>query len=460
MAARPLPLLSPPLVAVAATGLAVFAGLLIAVRPALGVGFVVALGFVPVAFVNLRLALVLATPIPFIQYLPAVSVGPTFALLVILAAWVGTGRDRRIEGAGALARQNGLVAALLGLLVWVTVSIGFSEDYGRALGEASNWYVSAALFAIFVTTLRTGRDVRLVMAAFIFGAVLSISIGLASTGLQPVDSAIETSTFTEGRLKGGSSDPNYLAAGIVPAIVLAFGLAATTRSALSRWVIGMSIGILAVGLAATQSRGGFIALGLTALAGLVFLRRYRVQILAGLAVLAGLVALSLAVTPGAWERVTKVDGGGNGRSDLWTVAWRVGEEHPVTGVGISDFAAEAHRYVRRPGQITEAHQIVDRPHVAHNTYLQTLTEMGIVGLVLLVAMLVAFLVMTLQARRMFAARGEHGLATLAAALLVAEIAWLAALFFISAGSDRRLWILFALAVVLRMLAARTPAPAR
>jgi putative inorganic carbon (HCO3(-)) transporter len=460
MAARPLPMLPPPVVAILAAGVAAFSGLLIAVRPAAGVGFVVALVFVPIAFVNLRLALVLSTPIPFIQYLPAVSVGPTFALLVILGAWLGTGRDRRAEGASALARQGPLVAVLVALVVWVTISIGLSENLGRAIGEATNWYIAALIFVIFATTLRTGRDVRLVMGAFVFGAVLSISIGLAATGLQPVDSAIETSTFTEGRLKGGSSDPNYLAAGIVPAIVLAFALGTTMRSALSRWVVAVAIAILAIGLAATQSRGGFIALGITAVAGLVFLRSHRVAILAGLTMLVGLVALSLAVTPGAWDRVTKVDGGGNGRSDLWTVAWRVGEEHPVAGVGISDFAEEAHRYVRRPGQITEAHQIVDKPHVAHNTYLQTLTELGIVGLVLFLAVMGAFLVLTLQATRMFRARGEPALATLAAALFVAELAWLAALFFISAGSDRRMWILFALGVVLRVMATRTPQPAR
>src|SRR5918997_449851 len=95
MTARQLPLLSPPLVALLAAGVAGFSGLLIAVRPALGIGFVVALLFIPLAFLNLRVALVLSTPVPFIQALPAVSVGPTFVLLVVLAAWLGTGRDRK-----------------------------------------------------------------------------------------------------------------------------------------------------------------------------------------------------------------------------------------------------------------------------------------------------------------------------------------------------------------------------
>lgn len=456
MAARPLPPLSPPVVALLAAGAGLLAGLLIAVRPALGLGFVAALAFVPIAFMNLRLALVLWTPIPFIQYLPAVSVGPTFASLVVLAAWLGSGRDRRVAGGAGLGRRTSFVVALAALIVWVTCSIALSENYGRALSEVSNWYVAALIFVIFATTLRTERDVRLVVAAFVFGAVMSVSIGLAATGLQPVDSAIETATHTEGRLKGGSSDPNYLAAGIVPAIVLAAGLATTTRSALWRWAIGMAVAVLAIGLAATQSRGGFLALIAAAAAALVLVRRHRMQILAGLALLAGFVALMLATTPGAWERVTRMDGGGNGRSDLWTVAWRVGQEHPVTGVGISDFAAEAHRYVRRPGQLTEAAQIVDRPHVAHNTYLQVLTELGVVGLALFVALLLALLTITYRAARDLSARGQPALASLASALFVAQLAWLVALFFISAAGDRRLWVLLALGAVLRGLAARTP----
>ncbi|HEV3002598.1 MAG TPA: O-antigen ligase family protein [Solirubrobacteraceae bacterium] len=458
MAARQLPLLSPPVVALLAAGAALFSGLLIAVRPALGVGFVAALAFVPIAFMNLRLALVLWTPIPFIQYLPAVAVGPTFASLVVLAAWLGSARDRRVAGTTGLARRAPLVIALVALVVWATCSIALAEDYGRALAEASNLYVAALVFAIFATTLRTERDVRLVVAAFVFGAVLSVSIGLAATGLHPVDSAIETATHTEGRLKGGSSDPNYLAAGIVPAIVLAAGLAATTRSALWRWAIGVAVFLLAVGLAATQSRGGFLALLAAMAAALVLVRRHRLQILAGVALLAGLVALMLATTPGAWDRVTRMDGGGNGRSDLWTVAWRVGQEHPVTGVGISDFAVEAHRYVRRPGQLTEAAQIVDRPHVAHNTYLQVLTELGLVGLALFAALVISFLAITYRAARDLAARGQPALASLGSALFVAQLAWLVALFFISAGGDQRLWVLLALGVVLRGIAARAPDP--
>ena len=455
MTARQLPLLPPAVVVVLAAGAAAMAGLLIAVRPAAGVGFVLALAFVPVAFVNLPLALVLWTPIPFIQYLPAVSVGPTLASLVLVAAWLGTARDRRFAGGAALGRHP-LVIALVALMVWVAISIGSAEELGSGLRDASNWFVAGLLVAIVVSTLRTGRDVRFVLIAYVFGAVLSVSVGLISTGLSPVDSAIETATYTEGRLKGGSSDPNYLAAGLVPAIILASGLFVTTRSALSKWALAVSIALLSIGLAATQSRGGFVALLIAVVAAVVVLRRHRMQILAGIAVLAGVVAFSLATTPGAWERVTSLDGGGNGRSDLWTVAWRVGQEHPFTGVGISDFASEAHRYVRRPGQITEAALIVDRPHVTHNTYLQVLTEMGIIGLLLFLAVLAFFLAMTFKASRDLAARGDPLLSSLAGALFVAQLAWLGALFFISAGGDQRMWLLLALGVVLRAVAARMP----
>ena len=457
MTARQLPLLSPPLVALLAAGVAGFSGLLIAVRPALGIGFVVALLFVPLAFLNLRAALVLSTPVPFIQALPAVSVGPTFVLLVVLAAWLGSGRDRK-QDVSALTRHGHVIVVLVALLVWVTVSIASAEDPARGLAKASLWYVSALVFAILVTTLRSGRDVRLIAGAFVFGAVLSVTIGLAMTGLEPASSAIETATHTEGRLKGGLPDPNYLAATIVPAIVVAAGLLVTARSLLIRWALGMAVAILAVGLAATQSRGGFVALLVAGVAALIFLQRHRMQILAGFVVLAGLVALSIATTPGAWERVSELDGGGNGRSDLWTVAWRVGQEHPIAGVGISDFANEAHRFVRRPGQLTEAYLIVDKPHVAHNTYLQILTELGVVGLALFVALMLAFLSTTYRAGRILAAKQRPDLASLAGALLVAQIAWLAALFFITSGADRSVWVLLALGIVLRAVAARTPDP--
>ena len=71
---------------------------------------------------------------------------------------------------------------------------------------------------------------------------------------------------------------------------------------------------------------------------------------------------------------------------------------------------------------------------------------------LFVGIVASVLAITWRAARLLAARGRSSLATLAHALVIAQAAMLTALFFITDGSDLRLWVLFGLGLVLHLLA--------
>jgi len=88
----------------------------------------------------------------------------------------------------------------------------------------------------------------------------------ASGGLESSSDAIERATATEGRLQGGGGDPNFLAAGLIPAVGLAGALMAGDRRVLVRGGLLAAIAILTVGFAATQSRGGLVAAAMTLVA--------------------------------------------------------------------------------------------------------------------------------------------------------------------------------------------------
>lgn len=442
------------LVFCAALGAAALCGLLMAIRPAAGVGFALALGLVPLAFYNLPMALALIAPIAFIRHFPVMWVGPTFAFAVVLMAWFGVLSGRKSDAAARLARWRGVWLIAI-TLVWLVLTIAWVTDGQAASKELVSWGIAALLALIYFTTLVTERQLRLVIGGFVFGALLAVCIGLASTGLRPASSALETATYAQGRLQAGA-DPNYLAAGLVPAIVLAAGLTASTRSILVRSGLMLAAAIITIGLAATQSRGGLLAAMAAAIVALLVMRRHRLQVSAAMAIAVGLIGFWLAVSPGALERITETDGGGNGRSDVWTVAWRVFEEHPFQGVGLGGFREASAAHVLQPGQLTAVEHIVDKPKVVHNTYLQLLAETGVIGLVLYLAALLAFLGASWQAARLFDARGDPGLATLARSLFVAQIGGAVALFFISGATFVPFWLLYGVSGALLMLA-RTPA---
>jgi O-antigen ligase len=81
---------------------------------------------------------------------------------------------------------------------------------------------------------------------------------------------------------------------------------------------------------------------------------------------------------------------GNGRGDYWHVAWTMARDEPLHGTGAGSF---------------EAHWLQDRPisfyaRDAHNLYLETLGELGALGLVLLVATLALPLAVLPHVRRL------------------------------------------------------------
>ena len=89
------------------------------------------------------------------------------------------------------------------------------------------------------------------------------------------------------------------------------------------------------------------------------------------------------------ERVLNVSG--SGRADYWRVAWEMSRAQPLHGAGAGSY---------------EAHWLRDRPpwyafdvRDAHNLYLETLAEVGVVGLALLAVTLALPLVGLARARR-------------------------------------------------------------
>src|SRR3954447_4015251 len=432
-------------------GVAGLAGLLLAVRPQLGIAVVLAVFYTPLAFLSLPAALVGWAPIPFVEHLPFVWVGPTFALLLIFFAWVGTLPAQRRIGFPALRGERRGMVSLIAMLIWFALSLAWAPSAGRGVPWLIQYLIAVVVVVIVMTTINEPRYVRGILIAFVVGAALSVLAGFVVSGLDPAAAAADSN---EGRLQGGGGDPNYLAAGLVPAIVIAIALMSRYRHPIGRIALMFGIAIMMAGLVATESRGGVVAAFAAGVAALVILKRHRAQVLAGLVVIATVAGLWFAAFPSAWQRVTEFNGGGTGRTDLWRVALRVNGAHPINGVGLGNFEAEAKLFVRRPGQLTFVRLIVDSPHVAHNTYLQILAENGIIGLLLWGSAVIAFLAATRRAAKALERARLPDLAMLARALMVAQIAMLVALFFITDGYDKRLWLLLALGPVLLGIASR------
>ena len=163
--------------------------------------------------------------------------------------------------------------------------------------------------------------------------------------------------------------------------------------------------------------------------------------------------------PGVAHRYSTSDGG-NGRTDIWKVGWRMVEAHPVRGVGAGNFRDVSGQYLlTEPGAITASDQIIDEPHFAHNVYLEVLAELGIVGLALFGALVGSGDRDGGTGGPQVRARRRRSMELLSSAVVVALVSLLAMDFFLSDQFSKQLWLLLALCPALLAIAAGRPVPA-
>ena len=425
-------------------------GLARATEMVLGIGFLIP------ALLNLPVAVILWAPLSFLPPIAYIGAAPTAAAATIMLAWLPTLRDR-FGPTRTMLRVHApriIVAALL--LTWVTLSVSWADVPENGTSKLWQWWVAGGAFLIAVTTISERRHVRWIVVAIFVGALLAAVFGYFGESLTTTESSLQLAAEDRRRFGSFLADPNYLAAGFVAATILGTGLFARGRP-IGNTAIVLAMGLMTVAFAATESRGGLVAAAVTAVAALLLYRGRRAQVVVFLALLTSVAAVFFSVTPNAWERISEFDATGSGRSGLWKVAWRITEDHPVTGVGLGNFVEQAPKYTTQPGKLEVVRNIAERPHVTHNVYLQFLAETGFVGLVLFLGLLLTCMRAAWRAGNLFDSKGDPEMAALSRACLIAIIAFASASVFISDGNDIRFWLLLALGPITYGAAVRAPA---
>ena len=249
-----------------------FAGGVLARDVKVGLVLVGACGFATLALVDVPLAIAAWVPIAWIEYSHVTGKAPVIATVVLLLGWVATRKARGKSLRVGTADHTAMLAIGL-LLVWLTLSMAWASERSPAWAEAKSWYAAAAAFFLIANAMATPRNVRILVLAFVVGALVSILVGLSGHGgLTTNADALDLAT--RQRFAGGQGDPNYLAAGLVAAIALAAGLLPSIRDPIARLGLVASIVALAAALAATESRGGLIG-ALVAIVAAVVLARWQ-----------------------------------------------------------------------------------------------------------------------------------------------------------------------------------------
>jgi O-antigen ligase len=430
-------------------------GLLAGTDPALAVGAAVAAAFATLVAADLALGLCVFIVVSFAERLPAAGASDLTlvkALGALLAvSWLGTVATRRGGERQLFTAHPLMTMAGVGLLAWMILSISWAEDPAAARETVMRYALNLSLLPIVYSAVRRREHAVAVIAIYVAGAVASAVYAIAAGG-GDAGAAYE-------RISGLAGTANELASLLVTALFLAGGLMLALRgSPLARLVCALAGLICLLGLFLTLSRAGLVALAAALGATVIVGGRRRV----GAAVLIAIVAFatvgyfSFAASEQARERVTTL-GSGTGRTDIWTVAWRMVEDDPVRGVGVGNFQTASIHYLLRPGVILRDEFIVDRPQVTHNSYLHVLSELGVPGLVLFLTVIGAGFVAAWRAAGAFTTRADPFMETCARGLVLALVALLVADAFASDQLNKELWLLLGLGPALLRIARTEPA---
>jgi putative inorganic carbon (HCO3(-)) transporter len=430
-------------------------GVLAALQPLLAVGAVAGLVLAFVVFSDLALGFAVLAFLSFVDTLPTSgSLSPAKAAgLLVAVAWLARFSLGDRSERDLFADHPYITWALIAFFVWATVSLLWAPQTGVGITALTRYAPNILLIPIGYTALRTRRDLAIVIGAIILGAIIAATFAV----LQPPNPEI---VVESARATGTIGDPNELAAVLLVGLALGAGFAVGRRHApLARLAAVIAIPLCLAGVFESLSRGGLVALGALMIAGTIFAGRWRIGITVLVVTIAtgGFIYFTQLAPLPARERVSSAKGG-TGRTDLWTVGWRMVQAHPLNGVGVGNFPTSAAQYTLRPGTIERTDLIFnEQPFVTHNTYLQILAETGFVGLLLFLGVIAGCMRLALRAARLWARRGDRTMEALARAMFLGLCGMLVADFFISVMYSKLLWVLISLGPALYAIAQREDA---
>jgi putative inorganic carbon (hco3(-)) transporter len=355
-------------------------------------------------------------------------------------------------------------AAAYGL--WALASGLWTTSTAGTVFQLSSLSIAVVYMLAFASLIESRRDLERVVwvisiASFAFGMLSSQRVSEA-LGLGQV-------VVEAGRAQGALGDANAFAATELFALPLVIALAGHVKK---RWLqLGLyATAFVIIGsIVKSVSRGGLVGLAvllilLVVVPFRVLFRTRRNKAIALLVVTFGVAALSVRYSAPLSTRVQstfdQADPGassGSGRTYLWLAAWTSIEERPWLGLGYGGFRPASNELLlATPGVDLDVYPLKPRGQPAHNAYIGSLAELGILGLILYLGLLVSTAETLRRAARRGREVGAFFASSMAGALLLALVAWAAIATFISAETGRAFWIILGITLALpKVIASET-----
>ena len=327
-----------------------------------------------------------------------------------------------------------LLGVVVALFLWIGLSMLVSVDPTYSVSKMLRYTLFFSFFFLVIQLVEGRAGVERVLRVFTLSVTLAAIYG--------------TYRFVTGhgsRAAGPLEDPNdfaYLLACTLP--LCAYLIAAAPGKRKVFW--GVSFALICGAILATFSRGALVGIAVLLTWGVVTRRIPVWAIVTGLTAAAVVVAFAFTlwkplIDQSLQEKQHIAAANTTSRKAYWTVAVKLTERRPLTGVGPDRFPVEA------PPLIENNPIFIAKP-VTHNSYLEIMSEDGVPALLLFFLYLVLSWRTFRRVERKAIDSGDLERRRLATAFQASMIVAIVSATFLSEQLTAPLWLLPALGLVL------------
>lgn len=290
-------------------------------------------------------------------------------------------------------KMNSFFILLVIYFLWCLLSIAWAIQPDQSWLRIISLSQLLLMFIVGYNLVDSKKELYLLLGSYILGALFASCLGIYNGYLHEFMVRIDS---------GGLQDPNFYARIIGLGILFCVYFMIEFKNIAIRLISFISCMTITFAVLLSGSRGVWIALFVTFIAGLVFMGphiinflRKQKYILINLLFIILFVALLSPylknylpqVIVQRAETLTHITDQTNraaGRFDIWLVGLEIAKDNMIKGVGINNFPYAFTDYSPETEGIT---RLVGLNRDSHNVYLANLTELGIPGMFLFTLLL-------------------------------------------------------------------------
>ena len=321
---------------------------------------------------------------------------------MVFANWIGVAAfgiaGLRVLIAQEMRKPISLHWWMVMLAGWSALSLFWTEDWNSTVTRAGTYLqLLAAVWLVWELAISESRILG-ILQSYVLGAMVSSGITIYNFVIGRTAARLAgeagSDVWDTSRYSITGLNENDLGLILALSLPMACYLVASHRGRLVKALCWTQVVAGFIAILLTASRGALVA----ALAGLsmlplIIMKLPRWQRRASFAVCAcGLFCTAYFVPQTSWNRLAQLGrelfgGTLTHRTTIWVAGMEVFRDHAFLGVGSGAYAASVVR-------------AIDRPLVAHNTFLSVLVELGVIGALVLAGLLASMAYRVLRMRRL------------------------------------------------------------